>query len=131
VYQLVMPLAGADLIQNSVTLGKIHGVALGNGTGIMGTVDLGKVVPEIVRGQRTASGQDDLVILANELGGRRLPFRKLRDLESGLAAIGRDLHTGYVLRYTPDQNDEGYHQIHVEVARADVTVRARPGYYLQ
>jgi hypothetical protein len=71
------------------------------------------------------------VILVSETGGRPIPFRKLRELDSGIAAIGQDLHTGYVLSYRPDRDTAGYHQIRVEVTRAGVTVRARPGYYMQ
>jgi VWFA-related protein len=130
VYQLAMPLVGLDLMEKTIAVTKIHGVALGNGTGIMGSVDLTNLVPEIMRGEKTSSGQEDLVILTRELGGARIPFRKLRELESGIAAIGRELHTGYVLSYTPDTDTAGYHSIGVEVLQANVTVRARPGYYL-
>lgn len=129
VYQLVMPLVGLDLMEKTVAITKIHGVALGDGTGIMGSIDLSGLVPEIMRGKRTASGQDDLVVLASELGGTRIPFRKQRDLESGIAAIGRELHTGYVLSYTPDNADAGYHRLRVEATEPGTTVRARPGYY--
>jgi len=131
VYQLVMPLAGLDLIEKTVAITKIHGVPLGEGTGIMGSVDLGTLIPEIMRSKRTASGQDDLVILADELGGNRIPFRKQRDLESGIAAIGRELHTGYLLSYTPDNIEPGYHLIRVATTEPGMKVRARPGYYRQ
>lgn len=131
IYQLVMPLVGLDLMEKTVAITKINGVALGNGTGIMGSVDLSTLVPEIMRGKRTASGQDDLVILASDLGGIRIPFRKQRDLESGIGAIGRELHTGYVLTWRPDNDDPGYHRIRVEVTEPGMTVHARPGYYQQ
>jgi VWFA-related protein len=131
VYQLVMPLAGLDLMEKTVAITKIHGVPVGNGTGIMGSIDLGTLVPEIMRGTKTASGQDELVLLANDLGGNRIPFRKQRDLESGISAIGRELHTGYILSYTPDSADPGYHRIRVETTEPGMTVRARPGYYEQ
>jgi len=129
IYQLVMPLVGLDLMEKTVAITKIHGLPLGDGTGIMGSVDLSGLVPEIMRGQRTKSGQDDLVILLSELGGTRIPFRRQRDLEAAIAAIGREFHTGYVLRYTPDNADPGYHRIRVEVTEPGLSVRARPGYY--
>ena len=130
VYQLVMPTAGSDFIHESFALGKIHDAANGNGTGVEGTIELTKVIPEILRGAKTAAGQNALVILTSELGGIRLPFRKQKGLEAGMATIATELHTGYVLSFTPDHSDEGYHLLHVEALRRDVTVRARPGYYV-
>lgn len=131
IYQLVMPTAGKDFIHESFALSKIHDAAVGNGTGIEGTIELTKVIPEILRGAKTAAGQNELLILTGELGGVRLPFRKQKDLEAGMAAIATELHTGYVLSFTPDNGNPGYHQLRVEAVRPDVTIRARPGYLLQ
>jgi hypothetical protein len=45
--------------------------------------------------------------------------------------IGGELHSQYTLTYSPTgTNTEGYHEISVTVDRKDITVRARPGYYL-
>ncbi len=87
-------------------------------------------MPEIYRGTKSASGQDYLTILTSETGGRQFPFRTLRDLETGISAVGEELHTEYVLSYTPDLSDEGYHRISVVANRPDVLVRSRPGYYV-
>ena len=131
VYQLVMPIVGRDFIHDSFSLGTVHDAPLGNGTGIEGGVDLTRVVPEIFRAEKRVAGQDEMMILTSELGGTRIPFRKVRDLESGIAAIGRELHTGYVLSFTPNGKEEGYHQLQVRAVRPGVVVRARPGYYMQ
>jgi hypothetical protein len=72
-----------------------------------------------------------LLILTGELGGVRLPFRKHKDLETGMAAIATELHAGYVLSFTPEGGDPGYHPLRVEALRPDVAIRARPGYVLQ
>jgi VWFA-related protein len=130
VYSLVMPRVGKDLVRNTISISGTSGAFGRPDTGIMGTVDLGKLIPEIFRGAKAASGQDEVTVLTSKLGGMRIPFRKLRDLEDGIAAIGKELHTEYLLSYTPDQNEPGYHRIRVLVDRPDMAVRARPGYYV-
>ena len=92
--------------------------------------ELSKLVPEIYRGRKTASGQDAITVLTSYTGGRKVPFRNLRELESALTAVGEELHSGYILSYQPDRDDPGYHRIRVEVARRDVVVHTRPGYYM-
>jgi hypothetical protein len=54
-----------------------------------------------------------------------------RSIEKGMDAIGGELHAQYTISYRPSGEDpEGYHEIKVEVDRKNVTVRARPGYYI-
>ncbi|MCU1328694.1 MAG: hypothetical protein JWN34_4064 [Bryobacterales bacterium] len=129
-HSLVMPRVGKDLIKNTVSIGSTNGAFGRSDTGIMGSVDLGKLIPEILRGEKTASGQDAVTVLTWELGGRRIPFRKLRDLEDGISRIGAELHSDYLLSYAPDRTTPGYHRIRVQVDRPDTVVRARPGYYV-
>jgi hypothetical protein len=88
-------------------------------------VDLGKLIPEIFRG---GTGKDPASVLSAEMGGRRIPFRKLKDLEGEISSIGEELHTEYLLSYSPERGDAVYHRIRVEVEKGKV--RARPGYYL-
>jgi VWFA-related protein len=129
-YSLVMPRVGKDLIKNTISIGSTNGAFGRSDTGIMGTIDLGKLIPEIFRGEKATSGQDEVTVLTGEMGGRRIPFRKLRDLEDGISGIGAELHTEYLLSYTPDRNTPGYHRIRVQVDRPDTVVRSRPGYYV-
>jgi hypothetical protein len=89
----------------------------------MADVDLTKLL-------KAASGGDAISVLTTELGGRNVPFRKIRDFESGLSSIAEELHTEYVLSYTPNQDSPGHHSIRVEVNRAGASVRARPGYII-
>jgi hypothetical protein len=95
----------------------------------MAPVDLGKLITEIFRGTRAAAGRDVVTLLTSELGGARIPFRGLRDLERGVSAIGEELHTEYLLSYTPDHGDAGYHHIRVQVDRPNAVVRSRPDNY--
>jgi VWFA-related protein len=64
-------------------------------------------------------------------GGMNIsPFRD-RTIENAVDAIGGELHGQYVLTYKPEGEEPvGYHEIKVEVSRAGLSARARPGYYL-
>jgi len=64
-------------------------------------------------------------------GGREYSFSNLKGLESALSDIGQEIHSQYLLSYTPNNTDEaGYHDIRVEVSRPGLDVRARPGYWM-
>jgi VWFA-related protein len=70
--------------------------------------------------------------LAAYTGGRRFSFVRQNALEQAISAIGEELHSQYLLSFTPlAQEREGYHTIDVRVPKQrDVTVRTRPGYWL-
>ncbi|HVO09365.1 MAG TPA: VWA domain-containing protein [Vicinamibacteria bacterium] len=67
--------------------------------------------------------------LAVDTGGFVLKNRN--DLSAGLARIGRESRSFYLLGYTPTNRtaDGRFRKIEVKVARPGVTVRARRGYY--
>jgi VWFA-related protein len=134
VYALLIPRVGKALVHDTLSIVNPdslshHGRPGGLG-GIAGNLELSKLVPEIYRGRKTASGQDAITVLTSYTGGRKVPFRNLRELESALTAVGEELHSGYILSYRPDRDDPGYHRIRVEVARREVVVHTRPGYYM-
>ncbi len=128
VYSLEMPRFGKDVAGKTIRIGSTKGVVAGNDTGIMGSVDLGKLVTEVRRGSKIADAPD---LLSAETGGSRSSFRRLRDLEAAISSIAEELHTEYLLTYAPDAAEPGYHQIRVEISRAGVVTRWRPGYYVQ
>jgi VWFA-related protein len=54
-----------------------------------------------------------------------------RTIRTALDRIGSELHAQYVLSYRPSSEQaSGFHQIKVTVARPEVTVRTRPGYFV-
>jgi hypothetical protein len=57
-----------------------------------------------------------------------LPFRKQKQLEDGLIAMGDALRSRYTLSFTPDETESGFHAITVCVDVAGAKVYARPGY---
>jgi VWFA-related protein len=72
-----------------------------------------------------------LEIAAAATGGVHVSAWKHRTLEKVLDEIGGELHAQYTISYAPTGTDgAGYHEITVLLDRKDLTVRARPGYYL-
>jgi VWFA-related protein len=72
-----------------------------------------------------------LEIAATATGGAHISTWKDPSIEKAIDEIGGELHSQYTLTYTPsDAGELGYHEIKVDVDRAGLKVRARPGYYL-
>jgi len=72
-----------------------------------------------------------LEIAATATGGAHMATWKDRSIENAIDEIGGELHSQYSLTYTPsDTQTSGYHEIKVDVDRAGLKVRARPGYFL-
>lgn len=64
-------------------------------------------------------------------GGKEHSFVTQKDLERAIGAIGDELHSEYLLTYTPTNKDEGgFHDIVVTVNRPGAKVRTRPGYWV-
>jgi VWFA-related protein len=60
-------------------------------------------------------------------------YRALRDstIRSALDRIGSELHAQYVIAYVPTSGrTAGFHTITVTVARSNLKVRSRPGYFI-
>jgi VWFA-related protein len=128
VFCLTMPRVGRDLL-GSVRLSGL-GSPGSRDTGFVVSADLTKLVPEIYRGSKTAAGEDAVTLLTRYTSGTMIPFRSRKDLDAAISSIGEELHTGYLLTYTPNDASPGYHRIAVTVARDGALVRARPGYYV-
>lgn len=63
-------------------------------------------------------------------GGRVYSFAKQGSLEQAITDLGHELHSQYLLSYTPNnQTEPGFHKIRVEVNRPRLEIRTRPGYY--
>ncbi len=63
-------------------------------------------------------------------GGARLSFTKLSGLEKVIAKVGDDLHTQYLLSFSPTESTgPTYHEITVKVKKSEALIRARPGYW--
>ena len=70
-----------------------------------------------------------LEVAAAATGG--VHYRALREatMRDALDRIGGELHSQYIVIYTPAGEVEGFHEIRIEVTRPDSVVRTRPGYF--
>jgi VWFA-related protein len=128
VYAFVLPEFGKDFVSDTVSL---EGVSKGEGGGLRTGVDLGRLVSVLNRSSSAEAGTDPFSILTSATGGTQLHFRKQRELEDDIAAIGVELRSAYVLSYHPDSEDTGYHTIQVQVNVPGARVYARPGYWMR
>jgi len=70
-------------------------------------------------------------VFARGSGGTQFSFAKQKGLEDAIQSIGREIHSQYIITYTPNNLHEGgFHEIEVDVSRRDVKVRTRPGYWI-
>jgi len=75
---------------------------------------------------------NDAAALARATGGRHLSFETLKGLEEAIARAGEDIHSQYLVSFTPSSSEAGFHNLVVAVpSRSDAVVRARPGYWAQ
>jgi len=74
---------------------------------------------------------NDAELFAKATGGRHLSFATLKGLEESIARTGEELHSQYLLSFSPaESSNKGFHKIVVSVpAMANVVIRARPGYW--
>ena len=91
-----------------------------------GDTDLSAIFTEPARlGKRNAAAA-----LAEYSGGRKLSFATLKGLEQGIGRAGEELHSQYLLSYTPSNRRPGFHAIDVKVKdRPSAVIRARTGYW--
>src|ERR1051326_3812641 len=68
--------------------------------------------------------------LADASGGRKLSFATLRSLERIMGHVGEELHSQYLLSYTPPRGQPGFHTVTVKLReQPGAIVRNRPGYW--
>ena len=64
-------------------------------------------------------------------GGREHAFTTNAGLETAISEIGEELHSQYLISYSPNNMGEGgLHEISVIVDRSDLKVRTRQGYWM-
>lgn len=128
IYTLTLPEFGRSFVSDNFTIeGPASSAERG---GMKASVDLAKLVSVIDRSGAVAAHADPFTILSGATGGTQIRFRRQDELEGGLAAIGVELRSSYLLSYTPDRADPGYHAITVQVNREGARTYARPGYWL-
>jgi len=76
-------------------------------------------------------GKKNLEKIATRTGGRFFEAKKKENLEEIYGQIVEELHSQYLLTYTPDvaDPDGGYHKITLKTSKDNLTVSTREGYY--
>jgi len=86
---------------------------------------------EIFRGVKGIFVDNPCELYAKFTGGKEYSFATQNKLERVFSDIGDDLHSQYLLSYTPNNlNEAGFHEIKVTVNRPDLKIRTRPGYWV-
>jgi VWFA-related protein len=96
--------------------------------------DLGNWMPlikEVFLATKAIFVSNPLEIYTTYTGGREYNFKTQRDLDAAVSKMGSELHSQYLLTYTPNNQDEaGFHNIIVQIDKPGYSVRTRDGYYL-
>lgn len=92
------------------------------------------IVGEIFKQVKYIFVDNPLEVFTKFSGGRERSFLNQRDLERVIAEIGEELHSQYILSYTPSDSvklEGGYHEIKVAIREhPEWTARTRPGYWM-
>jgi VWFA-related protein len=89
------------------------------------------VFADIFRTTKSIFVKNPVEVYTKFTGGDERSFVSQKDLEKAMSSIGDELHSQYMLSYTPSNKEEGgFHEIVVIVDRPDVKIRTRPGYWV-
>ena len=113
VYALTLPEVGKAFVSDTFSLQGLSSRA--DRGGFKAGVDAAKLVSVLNRSTTAVAAADPFSILTAATGGTQLHFRKQRQLEDAIAAIGVELRSAYLLSYYPNSAETGYHTVKVEV----------------
>ncbi len=94
----------------------------------------GNVVPlliEIFRDVKAIFRDNPAEAFTKGTGGTEFSFVRQKGLEEAISKIGEELHSQYMITYSPNNTEEGgFHEIVVSVIARNAVPRTRPGYWL-
>lgn len=89
---------------------------------------------EILKDVKDIFVDNPVELMTKGTGGKEYSFMSQRGLETALSDIGRELHSQYMVTYTPNNgNEAGFHEIEVSVSVSGIRgikARTRPGYWV-
>jgi VWFA-related protein len=95
---------------------------------------MGNYIPvfvDIFKAVKSIFVDDTLDVFTRFTGGREYSFVGEKSLEKAIEGISEELHSQYLLSYSPnDVTKGGFHEIKVVVNRPNLEVRTRPGYWV-
>lgn len=75
--------------------------------------------------------KNPLEVYTRYSGGREYSFLTQKALERAISDIGEELHSQYLLTYSPtNKSDGGWHDIRVVVSKPGLEIRTRDGYWM-
>lgn len=97
-----------------------------------GSFDAIPLMVEIFRDVKAVFKDNPAEVFTKGTGGVEHSFLKQKALEEAIAKIGEEVHSQYLITYSPNNTDEGgFHVIQVRVPeRQGLKIRTRPGYWL-
>ncbi|HEX4167137.1 MAG TPA: VWA domain-containing protein [Bryobacteraceae bacterium] len=128
VFAFVLPLYGKSFISDTFNIAGLPDAFYRGG--YVASVELTKLGPALKRTAKIAAKSDPFALLTSQTGGIELHFRKQKDLENAIIALGGALHTTYTLTYSPNPLTSGYHSITVTTNVPGAVTHARSGYQL-
>jgi VWFA-related protein len=86
----------------------------------------------IFRSVKGAFSDNPSEVFTKWTGGAERAFKNQRELESAVQGVGEELHSQYLITYSPNNRDEGgYHEIRVSLPNyPGAKIRTRPGYWV-
>jgi VWFA-related protein len=94
--------------------------------------DVTPLIKELLVQVKSVFVPNPLEVFTRHTGGREYAFLTQRDLEEVVTRLGEELHSQYLINYTPNNREQaGWHDIKVTVGASpkNYEVRTRPGYY--
>lgn len=94
------------------------------------TFDVIPLIKEMMTQVKAVFVPNPLEVLTRYTGGREYAFLSQRDLEEVVTQLGEELHSQYLIYYSPNNREEGgWHDIKVSLNRPNIEIRTRDGYY--
>jgi len=102
------------------------------GYGNAGRAEFVPLMVELFKDVKAIFKDNPVEAFTKGTGGTELSFYRQRGLEEAVQRIGAELHSQYMISYSPNNTDEGgFHEITVAVSNPGVKrVQTRPGYWL-
>jgi VWFA-related protein len=127
------PLAGAATLPPGVPATPTTVAQANGGSGNAGRAEFIPLLVELYKDAKAIFKNNPVEAFTKATGGKEYGFHSQRTLEQAVQDLGEQLHSNYVISYSPNNRDEaGWHEIKVDVpGRPDVKrVQTRPGYWL-
>ena len=101
-----------------------------------GRAEFVPLMVELFKDVKAVFKDNPVELFTKGTGGTEYGFTRQRGLEEAISRIGEELHSQYLISYTPNNKEEGgFHEITVDVVATnalgrDIQVHTRPGYWL-